>query len=78
MKRGAVFEVAGLAFDDANVVKLVRRPVGDEVAVGQTLMIVEAMKTMNPIPAPKAGTVAAIMITDGHPVEFGEPLLIIE
>ncbi|HSM19885.1 MAG TPA: acetyl-CoA carboxylase biotin carboxyl carrier protein [Hyphomicrobiales bacterium] len=52
--------------------------VGAKVKSGQTLLIVEAMKTMNPIPAPKAGTVAAIMITDGHPVEFGEPLLIIE
>ncbi|MDP2620098.1 MAG: acetyl-CoA carboxylase biotin carboxyl carrier protein, partial [Hyphomicrobiales bacterium] len=52
--------------------------VGSKVKAGQTLLIVEAMKTMNPIPAPKAGTVAAILITDGHPVEYGEPLLIIE
>jgi len=52
--------------------------VGGKVKAGQTLLIVEAMKTMNPIPAPKAGTVAAILITDGHPVEYGEPLLIIE
>jgi len=52
--------------------------VGSKVKAGQTLIIVEAMKTMNPIPAPKAGTVAAILITDGHPVEYGEPLLIIE
>jgi len=52
--------------------------VGSTVKAGQTLLIVEAMKTMNPIPAPKAGTVAAILITDGHPVEYGEPLLIIE
>jgi acetyl-CoA carboxylase biotin carboxyl carrier protein len=52
--------------------------VGSKVKAGQTLLIVEAMKTMNPIPAPKAGTVAAILIADGHPVEYGEPLLIIE
>lgn len=52
--------------------------VGDTVAVGQTLMIVEAMKTMNPIPAPKGGVVRAIMTEDGQPVEFGEPLAVIE
>ena len=52
--------------------------VGSKVKAGQTLLIVEAMKTMNPIPAPNAGTVAAILITDGHPVEYGEPLMIIE
>jgi acetyl-CoA carboxylase biotin carboxyl carrier protein len=52
--------------------------VGSKVEAGQTLLIVEAMKTMNPIPAPNAGTVAAILITDGHPVEYGEPLMIIE
>lgn len=52
--------------------------VGKQVKAGQTLMIVEAMKTMNPIPAPNAGTVTAILVTDGAPVEFGEPLLIVE
>jgi acetyl-CoA carboxylase biotin carboxyl carrier protein len=52
--------------------------VGSKVEAGQTLLIVEAMKTMNPIPAPNAGTVAAILIADGHPVEYGEPLMIIE
>lgn len=52
--------------------------VGDTVAAGQTLMIVEAMKTMNPIPAPKAGKIAAILVADAQPVEFGEPLVIIE
>jgi len=51
--------------------------VGDNVSEGDTLMIVEAMKTMNPIPAPKAGTVKSIQITDGQPVEFGQPLLVI-
>ena len=52
--------------------------VGDKVSAGQTLMIIEAMKTMNPIPAGKAGVVRAILVTDGDPVEFGEPLAIIE
>lgn len=52
--------------------------VGDKVAAGQTLLIVEAMKTMNPIPSPRAGTVIDIMVTDGDPIEFGEPLVILE
>jgi len=51
--------------------------VGDTVAAGQTLMIIEAMKTMNPIPAPKAGKVVEILVEDGQPVEFGEPLAVI-
>ena len=52
--------------------------VGDTVAAGQTLMIVEAMKTMNPIPAPKGGKIVEILVEDGQPVEFGEPLVVIE
>ncbi len=52
--------------------------VGDSVAVGQTLMIIEAMKTMNPVPATKAGKVLEILVGDGQPVEFGEPLVVIE
>jgi acetyl-CoA carboxylase biotin carboxyl carrier protein len=52
--------------------------VGSKVAVGQTLLIVEAMKTMNQIPSPRAGTVTQILVEDGQPVEFGEPLIIIE
>lgn len=52
--------------------------VGATVSQGQTIMIVEAMKTMNHIPAPKAGKVTAILVEDGQPVEFGEPLVIIE
>jgi acetyl-CoA carboxylase biotin carboxyl carrier protein len=52
--------------------------VGDKVAQGQTLLIIEAMKTMNPIPAPKAGVVRAVLAEDGQPVEFGEPLAVIE
>ena len=51
--------------------------VGDVVSEGQTLMIVEAMKTMNPIPAPRAGKVLEILVLNGQPVEFGEPLAII-
>ncbi len=52
--------------------------IGSRVAQGQTLMIIEAMKTMNHIPAPRAGTVTHIFVENGQPVEFGEPLVIIE
>ncbi len=52
--------------------------VGDKVSEGQTLLIVEAMKTMNQIPAPKSGTVKRILVEDGAPVEFGAPLMIVE
>ena len=52
--------------------------VGTKVTVGQTLLIIEAMKTMNQIPAPRAGTVTQILVEDGVPVEYGEPLVIIE
>jgi acetyl-CoA carboxylase biotin carboxyl carrier protein len=52
--------------------------VGDTVNAGQTLLIVEAMKTMNPIAAPKAGKVIEILVADAQPVEFGEPLVVIE
>jgi len=52
--------------------------VGGRVQAGDTLLIVEAMKTMNQIPSPRAGTVVQILIEDGQPVEFGEPLMIIE
>ena len=52
--------------------------VGDKVTAGQTLLIVEAMKTMNPIPAPRAGTILEILVTDSDPVEFGEPLVVLE
>jgi acetyl-CoA carboxylase biotin carboxyl carrier protein len=52
--------------------------VGAKVTVGQTLLIIEAMKTMNQIPAPRAGTVSQILVEDGVPVEYGEPLVIIE
>jgi acetyl-CoA carboxylase biotin carboxyl carrier protein len=52
--------------------------IGSKVSVGQTLLIIEAMKTMNQIPSPRAGTVTQILVEDGQPVEFGEPLVIIE
>lgn len=52
--------------------------VGDSVSEGQTLLIIEAMKVMNPIPAPHAGTLKEVLVSDGAPVEFGEPLVIIE
>ena len=52
--------------------------VGNKVSVGQTLLIIEAMKTMNQIPSPRDGTVTQILVEDGQPVEFGEPLVIIE
>ena len=52
--------------------------VGTLVQTGDTLLIIEAMKTMNQIPSPRSGTVIQILIEDGQPVEFGEPLMIIE
>jgi acetyl-CoA carboxylase biotin carboxyl carrier protein len=52
--------------------------IGASVSEGQTVLIIEAMKTMNHIPAPRAGTVKRILVADGTPVEFGAPLLIIE
>jgi acetyl-CoA carboxylase biotin carboxyl carrier protein len=52
--------------------------IGTHVKAGDTLLVVEAMKTMNQIPAPRAGTVMQILFEDGQPVEFGEPLVIIE
>jgi acetyl-CoA carboxylase biotin carboxyl carrier protein len=60
---------------------LVKSPMvgtGDRVRQGQTLLIVEAMKTMNPIPAPRDGVLVEVLVQDGQPVEFGEPLVVIE
>ncbi|WPZ34251.1 acetyl-CoA carboxylase biotin carboxyl carrier protein [Thalassobaculum sp. OXR-137] len=53
-------------------------PVGSNVRKGQTIMIVEAMKTMNPIPAPRDGKIKAVHVENGQPVEFGQPLLVLE
>ena len=52
--------------------------IGSTVTVGQTLLIIEAMKTMNHIPSPQSGKVTAILVEDGQPVEFGEPLVVVE
>ena len=52
--------------------------IGMQVKQGQTLLIIEAMKTMNQIPAPKAGKVTKILVDTGHPVEYGEPLVVVE
>ena len=52
--------------------------IGTKVKEGQTILIIEAMKTMNQIPAPRSGTVTAILIDDAAPVEFGQPLMVIE
>ena len=51
---------------------------GDKVKAGQTLLIIEAMKTMNPIPCPRDGTVLEILVNDAEPVEFGEPLVVLD
>lgn len=50
---------------------------GEEVAAGQTLLLVEAMKTMNPIAAPRSGRIVEFLVSDGQPVEYGEPLVVI-
>jgi len=52
--------------------------IGSKIKAGDTLLIIEAMKTMNQIPAPRGGTVVQILFEDGQPVEFGEPLVIVE
>ena len=52
--------------------------IGDKVKSGQTLLIIEAMKTMNPIPSPKEGVIKEILIADGQPVEFGAALVVFE
>ena len=52
--------------------------IGDAVRVGDTLLIIEAMKVMNPIKAPKTGVLKQILISDGQPVEYGEPMMIVE
>jgi acetyl-CoA carboxylase biotin carboxyl carrier protein len=51
---------------------------GAKVAAGETLLIVEAMKVMNPITSPRAGTVTAVLVDNGQPVEFDQPLVVVE
>ncbi|MEX0922960.1 MAG: acetyl-CoA carboxylase biotin carboxyl carrier protein [Rhodovibrionaceae bacterium] len=51
---------------------------GDQIKEGQTLLIIEAMKVMNTLPAPRSGIVKEVFVSDGQPVEFGEPLMVIE
>lgn len=70
--------MVGTAFRSAEPGAPVFVETGSVVTEGQTVLIVEAMKTFNPIVAPRAGKVTAILVEDGQPVEFGEPLLIIE
>lgn len=52
--------------------------IGQNVSEGQTLLIIEAMKTMNQVPSPRSGTVTAVLVKDGQPVEFGDPLVVVE
>ena len=61
---------------EANIPPFIQ--VGDMVQEGQTLLIIEAMKVMNPLPSPRAGKVTAIYVSNGDPIEFGEPLVNIE
>ncbi len=70
--------MVGTAYLSAEPGKPVFVHVGDKVTAGQTLLIIEAMKTFNPIKAPKAGTVTQILIENARPVEFGEVLMIVE
>ena len=58
--------------------KIVIAAVGTKVSEGQTVLIIEAMKTMNQIPAHKSGTIARILLEDSAPVEYGQPLAVIE
>ena len=60
------------------VYNFILRFVGDKETAGQTVVIIEAMKTFNPIKAPKAGTVSQVLIDNARPVEFGEVLMILE
>jgi HlyD family secretion protein len=75
VKTGGVLEVIPVA---GGLITDVSVNVGETVTEGQTILIVEAMKTMNQIVAPRAGKVTLILVDDGQPVEYGEPLAIIE
>lgn len=70
--------MVGTAYRSPEPGKPVFVDVGAKVSEGQTILIIEAMKTMNQIPAHRSGTVTRILVEDGHPVEYGEPLVVIE
>ena len=70
--------MVGTAYRSAEPGKAAFVEVGKTVKAGDTLLIIEAMKTMNQIPAPRSGTVTQILFEDAQPVEYGEPLVIIE
>ena len=70
--------MVGTAYRSPEPAAAVFIEVGSKVNQGDTLLIIEAMKTMNQIPAPRAGTVTKILFENGQPVEYGEPLVIIE
>jgi len=70
--------MVGTAYLKPNPEAKVFVAVGDKVAAGDTLLIIEAMKVMNPIQAPAAGTVKAILVENGQPVEFDQPLVVVE
>jgi acetyl-CoA carboxylase biotin carboxyl carrier protein len=76
--RAIVSPMVGTAYLSPEPGSTVFVKVGDTVAEGQTLLIVEAMKTFNPIAAPRAGKVVQIIVSDAQPVEYGEPLLLLE
>jgi acetyl-CoA carboxylase biotin carboxyl carrier protein len=76
--RAVVSPMVGTAYLSPEPGSAVFVKVGDTVTEGQTLVIVEAMKTFNPIAAPRAGKVVQIIVADAQPVEYGEPLLLIE
>ncbi|GGB31732.1 acetyl-CoA carboxylase, biotin carboxyl carrier protein [Sphingomonas metalli] len=70
--------MVGTAYLSPNPEAKAFAPVGAKVAAGDTLLIVEAMKVMNPIVAPTAGTVTAVLVENGQPVEFDQPLVVVE
>jgi acetyl-CoA carboxylase biotin carboxyl carrier protein len=76
--RAVVSPMVGTAYLSPEPGSAVFVKVGDTVSEGQTLLIVEAMKTFNPIAAPRAGKVVQIIVADAQPVEYGEPLLLLE
>lgn len=76
--RAVVSPMVGTAYLSPEPGSAVFVKVGDTVSEGQTLLIVEAMKTFNPIAAPRAGKVVQIIVSDAQPVEYGEPLLLLE